>query len=105
MLAGIRDILIITTPEDQASFQRLLGDGSRFGVNFTYATNRGVFVPKGTGKAVIGKIAASYKASLEDADVRRKIADLGSIPVYMGPEDYGKFLAGQDALYRETFSK
>jgi len=37
MLAGIRDILIITTPEDQASFQRLLGNGSRFGVNFTYA--------------------------------------------------------------------
>ncbi|MBR6241265.1 MAG: glucose-1-phosphate thymidylyltransferase RfbA [Lentisphaeria bacterium] len=37
MLAGIRDLLIITTPEDQASFQRLLGDGSRFGVNFSYA--------------------------------------------------------------------
>ena len=37
MLAGIRDILIITTPEDQASFQRLLGDGSQFGVRFTYA--------------------------------------------------------------------
>ena len=37
MLAGIRDILIITTPEDQSSFQRLLGDGSRFGVNFSYA--------------------------------------------------------------------
>ena len=37
MLAGIRDILIITTPEDQASFKRLLEDGSRFGVNFTYA--------------------------------------------------------------------
>ena len=37
MLAGIREILIITTPEDQASFQRLLGDGSRFGVEFTYA--------------------------------------------------------------------
>ena len=37
MLAGIRDILIITTPEEQASFQRLLGDGSRFGVNFSYA--------------------------------------------------------------------
>jgi glucose-1-phosphate thymidylyltransferase len=36
MLAGIRDILIITTPEDQASFQRLLGDGSRVGVNLTY---------------------------------------------------------------------
>ena len=37
MLAGIREILIITTPEDQTSFQRLLGDGSRFGVEFTYA--------------------------------------------------------------------
>ncbi len=37
MLAGIRQILVITTPEDQAGFQRLLGDGSRFGVNFSYA--------------------------------------------------------------------
>ncbi|HEY7884246.1 MAG TPA: glucose-1-phosphate thymidylyltransferase RfbA [Cellvibrionaceae bacterium] len=36
MLAGIRDILIITTPEDQSSFQRLLGDGSQLGLNFTY---------------------------------------------------------------------
>jgi glucose-1-phosphate thymidylyltransferase len=37
MLAGIRDILIITTPEDQAAFQRLLGDGSDFGINLSYA--------------------------------------------------------------------
>ena len=37
MLAGIRDILIITTPEDQPSFKRLLDDGRRFGVRFTYA--------------------------------------------------------------------
>lgn len=37
MLAGIRDILIITTPEDQAGFQRLLADGRQFGVNLTYA--------------------------------------------------------------------
>ncbi|OAT27206.1 glucose-1-phosphate thymidylyltransferase [Buttiauxella ferragutiae ATCC 51602] len=37
MLAGIRDILIITTPEDQESFQRLLGDGSAFGINLEYA--------------------------------------------------------------------
>ncbi|NOI23998.1 MULTISPECIES: glucose-1-phosphate thymidylyltransferase RfbA [Vibrio] len=36
MLAGIRDILIITTPEDQAGFQRLLGDGSDFGINLEY---------------------------------------------------------------------
>jgi glucose-1-phosphate thymidylyltransferase len=37
MLAGIRDIMIITTPEDQIAFQRLLGDGSDWGVRFVYA--------------------------------------------------------------------
>lgn len=37
MLAGIRDILIITTPEDNASFCRLLGDGKDFGINIEYA--------------------------------------------------------------------
>ncbi len=38
MMAGIRDVLIITTPEDQVAFQRLLGDGSRIGIAITYAT-------------------------------------------------------------------
>jgi glucose-1-phosphate thymidylyltransferase len=37
ILAGIRDILVITTPEDAPAFHRLLGDGSRFGVNITHA--------------------------------------------------------------------
>jgi glucose-1-phosphate thymidylyltransferase len=53
MLAGIRDILVITTPEDQPSFQRLLGDGRRFGVNLSYAMQ-----PKPEGVAqsfIIGK--------------------------------------------------
>ncbi|MCW2712186.1 MAG: rfbA [Marmoricola sp.] len=38
MLAGIRDILLITTPHEADSFQRLLGDGSRFGISISYAT-------------------------------------------------------------------
>jgi len=37
MLAGIREVLIITTPHDQASFERLLGDGSRWGMDIQYA--------------------------------------------------------------------
>ena len=37
MLAGIRDILVITTPEDNASFKRLLGDGRDFGISISYA--------------------------------------------------------------------
>jgi len=37
MLAGIRDVLIITTPEDQACFKRVIGDGSDFGINLQYA--------------------------------------------------------------------
>ncbi len=53
MLAGINDIMIITTPEDQPSFQRLLGDGSRFGVKFTYAVQP---KPEGLAQAfLIGK--------------------------------------------------
>ena len=36
MLAGIKDVLIITTPEDQASFQRILGDGAELGMTFSY---------------------------------------------------------------------
>ncbi len=36
MSAGIRDILVITTPEDQAAFQKLLGDGSQWGISFSF---------------------------------------------------------------------
>jgi glucose-1-phosphate thymidylyltransferase len=38
MMAGIRDILVITTPHDSAGFQRLLGDGSHFGIDLSYLT-------------------------------------------------------------------
>lgn len=53
MLAGIKDILIITTPEDNDSFKRLLGNGAELGCNFQYAIQE---VPNGLAQAfVIGK--------------------------------------------------
>src|ERR1700760_651528 len=58
MLAGIRDILIITTPQDQVLFQRLLGDGSDFGLRFAYASQD---YPRGLADAFV--IGADYIAA------------------------------------------
>ena len=60
MLAGIQDILIITTPHEQAGFQNLLGDGHSLGLNFSYAAQprpEGIAQAFLIGKTFIGNAA------------------------------------------------
>lgn len=105
MLAGIRDILIISTPQDLPGFRRLLGDGSDYGVNFTYAEQPS---PDGLAQAfIIGKEFIGNDSAclvLGDniffgADFRKKLkaaveaADQGKATVFgyrvADPERYG----------------
>jgi Nucleotidyl transferase len=57
MMAGIRDILLISTPDDSPLFQRLLGDGSQWGIRMHYAIQR---EPRGIAQALV--IAADFMA-------------------------------------------
>ena len=96
MLAGIRDILIISTPEDTPRFEDLLGDGSQFGVSLSYCVQPS---PDGLaqafilGKSFIGEDACAMvlgdnifygnsfrkllKAAVEDAEVNRRATVFG----------------------------
>lgn len=67
LLAGIREILIITTPEDQAQFERLLGDGSQWGIRLEYAVQ-----PRPEGIAQAFVIGADF---IGDADVALILGD------------------------------
>jgi glucose-1-phosphate thymidylyltransferase len=102
MLAGIREILIITTPEDQASFQRLLGDGSSLGCDFRYAVQpapNGLAEAFRIGKDFIGddKVALVlgdnifYGQDFGDQLVKWTDVDGGAVFAYhvADPERYG----------------
>ena len=102
MQAGIRDILIITTPDDQAGFQRLLGNGSQWGINLEYAVQP---KPEGLAQAfIIGeefiggdKVAlvlgdnVFYGAALDDSLRACTDPDGGIVFAYKvsDPERYG----------------
>jgi glucose-1-phosphate thymidylyltransferase len=103
LLAGVREILIITTPEDQASFKRLLGDGSQLGVRFEYVVQP---TPGGIAEAfllgedflggepsmlILGDnifFGQNFGQMLRSADARAVGASVFGYPVH-DPERYG----------------
>jgi len=102
-LAGVREILIITTAEDQAGFQRLLGDGSRFGARFEYViqpTPGGLAEAYLLGEGFVGGepsvlilgdnifFGQNFVQMLKSADARKDGATVFGYPVH-DPERYG----------------
>lgn len=102
-LAGVREILIITTAEDQAGFKRLLGDGSRFGARFEYViqpTPGGLaeayllgeeFVAGEPSVLILGDnifFGQNFVQMLKSADARKEGATVFGYPVH-DPERYG----------------
>jgi glucose-1-phosphate thymidylyltransferase len=102
MQANIREILIITTPDDQASFQTVLGDGSNFGISIQYATQskpEGIAQAFLIGKEFIGTDDVAlilgdnlfYGSGLEDRLPEKLIKNGARIFTYQvaNPVDYG----------------
>ena len=118
MLAGIREILIITTPHDQSQFQDLLGDGSELGISFEYATQP---EPKGLAQAfTIGKdfLAGSscililgdniFHGAGLGRDIRKSIPEFGAhIFTYevSNPSDYGVLELNHDGTPKSISEK
>lgn len=113
MLAGIREILIITTPEDQAAFQRLLGDGNQFGIALEYAVQPS---PDGLAQAfIIGEefigndavclvlgdnifYGQNFSAKLKKAVTKAQIGEAATVFGYQvkDPERFGVVEFDQD---------
>ncbi|MBS0334770.1 MAG: glucose-1-phosphate thymidylyltransferase RfbA [Proteobacteria bacterium] len=110
LLAGVREILIITTPEDQPAFKRLLGDGARYGVRFEYVVQPS---PDGLAQAyILGEefiagqpsvmvlgdnifFGQNFSRSLQAADARTTGATVFGYLV-QDPERYGVVELGPD---------
>jgi len=103
MLAGIRDILIISTPQDTPRFEQLLGDGSRWGLNLQYAVQPSPdglaqafiigadFVGGGPSALVLGDnlfYGHEFSDALREAHAREAGATVFAYPVH-DPERYG----------------
>ena len=84
LLAGVREILIITTPEDQPGFKRLLGDGSQLGVRFEYVVQPSP-----------GGLAEAYLLGEEFVAGEPSVMILGD-NIFFG-QNFGKMLASADA--------
>jgi glucose-1-phosphate thymidylyltransferase len=109
LLAGVREILIITTPEDQPSFRRLFGDGSQLGVKFEYVVQP---TPGGLAEAyILGEdfvrgepsvmilgdnifFGQNFVQMLKSADARSEGATVFGYPVH-DPERYGVVELGE----------
>jgi glucose-1-phosphate thymidylyltransferase len=112
MLAGIRDILLISTPQDIGNFQRLLGDGRRLGISINYAVQQ---EPKGLaqafliGRQFIGRdnvalilgdnifYGQGFRATLERTVERSKGATIFAYPV-TDPQRYGVVEMSNDGV-------
>src|SRR5246127_3718869 len=103
LLAGVREILIITTPDDQAAFRRLLGDGSQIGVRFEYVVQPSPgglaeayllgedFVAGEPSVMILGDnifFGQNFRQMLRSAEARTHGATVFGYPVH-DPERYG----------------
>src|SRR5947208_1273665 len=101
LLAGISDILIITTPGDSAAFRTLLGDGSQWGVNLAYATQpssdwavTGIYFYDRDIVEIAGRVKPSARGELEITDVNTAYLKAGKLRVERLGRGYAWFDTG-----------